>query len=81
MSDTDAPLYQYEGYVFKELHEQFPDKATELVGLIEERRSHGRCDVCGEPLPKASAGEPIVAAHIVGISICPACRARHTRTP
>lgn len=77
MTDTDTPLYQYEGYVFKELHEQWPDEAGDLQGLIEARRAEGRCDLCGAPLPSAPDGQPVVAAHIVGISLCPACKARH----
>lgn len=77
MIESDTPLTQYEGYVFKELHEQWPEMADDLQGLIEARRAEGRCDLCGAPLPTAPEGQAVVAAHIVGISICPACRARH----
>ena len=73
MTDTDTRLTDYEGFTYKELHERFPDRAEDLIGLVEKRRQSARCDLCGAPLGDAANGSQPPRAKIVGFSRCSAC--------
>ena len=76
MLDTHTDLHTYHGFTFKELHERFPERAADLVALLQARRDLGQCDLCGAPLSDAPEAPPVVAAHIVGISCCAVCCTR-----
>lgn len=46
------------------------ERAKELVALVEQRRAHQRCDLCGMPMKApASAPKPFVGAYL-----CDICR-------
>ena len=50
MTDSTTRLTEYDGFTYKELHERFPERADDLIGLVEQRREASACDLCGAPL-------------------------------
>lgn len=63
-------LRQFFGNYFDIIMRTGSERATELVELVEERRSLQRCDICGMPM-KEAANHPKA---FVGAYLCDYCR-------
>lgn len=79
MGEQERQLHELIGFTYKELHECYPERAKELISLIDNRRKEHLCDLCGGPLAatekKGSTDDKgVVAPHIVGFSKCERCR-------